>query len=483
LPAEGVAARCVDVTKTYRLSTGEVRALEGVSWDFERGRLTAVAGPSGSGKSSLLRLLAGLDRPTAGSVVVGNVHLDSARPRALRRLRRRTVGYVFQRPSDNFFPGLSLGDHLRVAGWERGTRSRIDADRLLARLGLEDRVDHRPSELSGGEQQRGAFAQILLSGADIIVADEPTAELDTGSSKDLLDVMDSLVAEGVTFIVATHDRDVIERASSTMRLDHGRMAGAPTRWQPGTPAPEPGRSLRPAPFPTSVPIPSAAVDPDMERVTVLDVGRVSKSYRRGDETVHAVRDATVRVMEAELVGLVGRSGSGKTTFLNIVSGWERADTGRIHLAGNDLTGATPKWHDLAVVPQKLGLMEELTIRENVEYPARLTDELGARATAVDQLIESFGLDELQHRYPAETSVGEQQRAAVARALVLSPRLVLADEPTGHQDLGWSKGILEALRRAVASGTACVAATHSEELIRYLDRALSMTDGLLSERAG
>jgi putative ABC transport system ATP-binding protein len=142
-------------------------------------------------------------------------------------------------------------------------------------------------------------------------------------------------------------------------------------------------------------------------------------------------------------------------------------------------------------------MEELTIRENLEYPARLAARLDERRPLIDRLVESLGLSALQNRYPRETSVGEQQRAALARALVLAPQLLVADEPSGHQDFGWRNRVFEALRRATQDfgwrnrvfealrratqdGTACVAATHDGGVAGYLDRVLAMSDGRLEE---
>ncbi len=215
---------------------------------------------------------------------------------------------------------------------------------------------------------------------------------------------------------------------------------------------------------------------------VVRVEDVTKTYRRGDETIVAVDRAGVALHERQFVGLVGRSGSGKTTLLNLVAGWEKPDSGTITHSGASSPSRVPTWKDLAVVPQKLGLMDELTIRENVEYPARLTRVLRDVDWLVDELVESLGLRELQDRYPKQVSVGEQQRAAVARALVLSPRLLLADEPSGHQDREWRNRLFGALREAVAAGTSCLAASHDEGLVSFLDRTLVMQDGRLSERS-
>jgi putative ABC transport system ATP-binding protein len=144
-----------------------------------------------------------------------------------------------------------------------------------------------------------------------------------------------------------------------------------------------------------------------------------------------VQDVSLIVSSSELIGLIGRSsGSGKTTLLNVVAGWKRPDAGSVKVAGRLVEGTPPSWSEIAVLPQRLGLMEGLTVRENLEYPARLAGRLGETRPLIDRLVDSLGLSALQDRYPKETSVGEQQRAALARALVPAPQLLVADEPSG-----------------------------------------------------
>ena len=217
-----------------------------------------------------------------------------------------------------------------------------------------------------------------------------------------------------------------------------------------------------------------------QRPEIARMDGIEKTYPRGAEVVHAVRGADVALKEAEMVGLIGRSGSGKTTLLNIMAGWERPDVGSVAVAGRDPSSYPFPWKEVAVVPQRLGLMEELTIRENVEYPARLSGCLQERGQAIDELVEALGLTGMESRFPHEVSVGEQQRAALARAMVLSPLLLLAEEPVGHQDSGWAVTVFEVLRRRVREGTCCLAATHDEEAISYVDRLLSMSDGRVTE---
>ena len=484
-----LAARCDDLVKTYRTASGEVRALKGLSAEVPAATLLAVVGPSGSGKSSLLRLIAGLDRPTSGTLVVEGTSVHDASARALRRFRRATVGYLFQRPSDNFLPHLTVGEHLRLARGLTHRPPRIGQETLLSTLGIAGRIDHLPSELSGGEQQRAAIAEVLMGGATIVVADEPTAELDSTSASHVMDTMVELARAGVTFVVATHDRSLMRRADAALELVHGvrrSSAGVPSdpadrssvatlRAVPRVAEPDRADRWRP---------PETGTSPEPELPFVLDANAVSKAYRRGDEVVHALDDVSLTLRPGELVGLVGRSGSGKTTLLNVIAGWERPDAGTIRLATErDGTGsALPGWDELAVVPQKLGLFDELSVRENLEYPARLHGRLEELRGRVDELMEDLAIAHLAARYPKETSLGEQQRTAVARALVLSPTLVLADEPTGHQDAVSERRVLEAFGRAAAEGGSCLIATHNASLAPRLDRVLEMADGRLEHAA-
>jgi putative ABC transport system ATP-binding protein len=176
---------------------------------------------------------------------------------------------------------------------------------------------------------------------------------------------------------------------------------------------------------------------------------------------------------------MGRSGSGKTTLLMVLAGWETPEAGTVAWGGVPAGRlADLPWSDVAVLPQKFGLMEELTVRENVEYPARLAGRLAELEGRVANLLEALGLAELGGRRPHETSVGQQQRTALARALVLRPRLLLADEPSGHQDAGWAHEVFRILQGAAAEGTCCLVATHNDEIRPYLDEIHPMANGKL-----
>jgi putative ABC transport system ATP-binding protein len=224
LPPDALAVACRGVVKEYRTATAVVRALKGVDAELPAGQLTVVVGPSGSGKSSLLRILACVDRPTAGSVRIGGVEVAGLRSCARRRVRRRLVGYVLQQPSDNLLPYLTARGHLELAAAIRGAAADGAAiDRLLGTLALEHRAGFLPEQLSGGEQQRLAFAAAVVGGPALVVADEPTAELDHESAARLMGAVLDLRAEGSSLLVASHDEAVVRMADRVVPLVAGEV--------------------------------------------------------------------------------------------------------------------------------------------------------------------------------------------------------------------------------------------------------------------
>ncbi|MFI0356873.1 ABC transporter ATP-binding protein [Actinomadura sp. 9N407] len=215
------AARAVGISKVYGAGDTEVRALDGVTVAFPEGRFTAVMGPSGSGKSTLLHCMAGLDRVSGGEVWIGDTELSRLSDRKLTLLRRERVGFVFQ--AFNLIPTLTAEENielpLSIAG-EKPDRSWLE--RVVAQLGLGKRRGHRPTELSGGEQQRVAVARALLSRPTIVFADEPTGNLDSRTSAELLTFMRRSVDEfGQTIVMVTHDPSAAAYADRVLFLADG----------------------------------------------------------------------------------------------------------------------------------------------------------------------------------------------------------------------------------------------------------------------
>ncbi|MBM9463517.1 ABC transporter ATP-binding protein [Aeromicrobium sp. YIM 150415] len=222
----GTAARARDLTKTYGRGSTEVHALRGVDLDLPAGRFTAIMGPSGSGKSTLMHCLAGLDTPTGGEITVGGQHLQTLSDTALTRFRRDHIGFVFQ--AFNLLPMLTARQNiwlpLDLAGSRADDATRRRFDDVVDVLGIRERLDHRPSELSGGQQQRVAIARALVTTPDIVFADEPTGNLDSESSREVLDFLRRSCREfGQTVVMVTHEIDAASYADDVLVLADGRI--------------------------------------------------------------------------------------------------------------------------------------------------------------------------------------------------------------------------------------------------------------------
>jgi putative ABC transport system ATP-binding protein len=257
----------------------------------------------------------------------------------------------------------------------------------------------------------------LARGVSLVVVDEPTAELDRENAAAVIAALQAASSHGSTFVVATHDPEVTAIADHvidlTQRVDHRA-------------------------------VPAAGRSGTSDDIVVTTTG-LSKAY--GD--LRAVSDVSIEVRAGQLAVIVGRSGSGKSTLLMLLGGWSEPDAGTI----GGLTSRA--WSECAYVPQRFGLVPELTVAENVDLPARGSAE-------GEELLARLALSPLADRYPAEISIGQQQRVAVARALVLRPRLLLVDEPTSHQDRRSADLVWAALGDAAATGSACLVATHEPD---------------------
>jgi len=218
--------RTLGLTRSFSMGRETVVALDGVDLDVPRGSFAAVLGPSGSGKSTLLHLLGGLDRPSAGGIEVLGQRLESMDENALAAFRRTTVGFIFR--SFNLIPSMTalgnVGFPMQFARVRRGELQARAWD-LLRQVGLEDRAYHRPAELSGGQQQRVAVARALVNDPQLILADEPTGNLDSQSGAQMMHLLAELHGQGRSVIVVSHDPRILRYATHTIRLLDGRVVG------------------------------------------------------------------------------------------------------------------------------------------------------------------------------------------------------------------------------------------------------------------
>ncbi len=221
------AVRAVNLTRTFEVGETTVEALRSINLEVGKGQFVALVGPSGSGKSTLLNLVGGLDRPTDGQLWVDGEELSASKEKALTEHRRRRVGFVFQ--SFNLLPRLTAVENVALPLIFVGVaeRERIErAGELLAQVGLSDRLDHRPTQLSGGEQQRVAIARALVNRPAIILADEPTGNIDTATGAEIMALLRRLNRQqGVTLLLVTHDHEAASFADRIIQLRDGQIIG------------------------------------------------------------------------------------------------------------------------------------------------------------------------------------------------------------------------------------------------------------------
>ena len=219
------AIHLIDVCRQYHLGSTEVNALKDINLEIDQGDFVALVGPSGSGKSTLLNLLGGLDKPTSGEIRVQDLSLQDAKESELTAHRRHNVGFIFQ--TFNLIPTLTALENVALPLMLSGEDLKARQERargLLSRVGLEHRLDHRPTEMSGGEQQRAAIARALVNNPNVILADEPTGNLDSTTGAEVMDLLRELNAErGVTLIIVTHDAEIAAYADRIVHLRDGQI--------------------------------------------------------------------------------------------------------------------------------------------------------------------------------------------------------------------------------------------------------------------
>jgi ABC-type lipoprotein export system ATPase subunit len=500
------AVRAQDLFFLYGAPQGDVAALRGLSLEVAAGEIVSVLGPSGAGKSTLLDLCGGWTRPSSGALSVLGVDFERASERRRRQLRRASIGIVRQHYDRTLPQELTVEEivslPLRLIG--RPDHRRV-AD-LLGTAGLAARADARPVELSGGEQQRVAVCAALVRAPRLLLADEPTGELDARTSSSLIDLLLELCHQAHTAaLIVTHDPAVAARTQRTIHLRDGRLAAEGTT-RPVLIVDEqgwlrlPGRVRRQAglrervraqaswgkvelvaedladPHPAGrAPRPPAA---DKRYATEIALDRVTKRFAHRDAPV--VENLSWTFAAEQLHVVAGPSGVGKTTLLNLLGALDRPGAGEVWVAGErvDSLGRdeAARWRQrsLGYVSQHSTLVEFLSARENVALALTLRGFGQSEATdRAERWLEWVGLTRLAERRADRLSGGEQRRVALARALAPGPRVLLADEPTAHLDRVTGRLVIRLLRDATREGTTVVAASHDPDVVSAADTRLTL----------
>jgi ABC-type lipoprotein export system ATPase subunit len=509
------AVEARDVFRVYSTPEGDAAALQGLTLSVEEREVLVVLGPSGSGKSTLLRILSGLDRPSAGVVSVFGRDVGKLRGRRLAEYRSRLLGYVEQHYSRSLDPDLTARDlvalQLGLAGAEGAAREKR-ADELLERVGLADKRLSRPGELSGGEQQRIAVCAALAHRPKLLLADEPTGELDADTAALVYELLGELAREeGCTTVVVSHDVESTSIADRIVRVRDGRVSEEAARAGDETLVVARGGWLRlpeellaragigeraraelagrgivvtsagPAASEVDVGDSPAAPAPTVDGRVVAEVQGLQKSYGHGPQKRVVLAGLNASFATGKLIAVTGPSGSGKTTLLNLLAGIAEADAGGVAVFGRRMAdldrearSALRRDH-VAVIGQDPGLTPFLSARENVELGLALRG-MGAEE-AHERALEALGrvgLTERTEQRAARLSAGERQRVAIARAVAAGAGLLLADEPTARLDEANALAVGALFSKLAREfGAAVVVATHDPLVVEQADATLRL----------
>jgi ABC-type lipoprotein export system ATPase subunit len=458
------------LSKYFTYKGGIIKAVDGVSFTFTESQFVTIIGPSGSGKSTLLYVLGSLDKATDGNLLIDGVDVRRLTEQQEYQFRRKKLGFVFQ--SFHLLPNLTALENVMLPMQLLGERlpAKIGerARTLLLEVGLgEEWHTHRPGKLSGGQQQRVAIARALANDPRVILADEPTGNLDTRTSKRIVELLKRLAEQGRTVIVVTHDRSITRVADVRLEMEDGK--------------------LRPMPKYVAAEAPARAVAAKSweERAITIVAEDLSKHFKHRGRVIKAVDAANFTFTEQQFITITGPSGAGKSTLLYVLSGMDKVTKGELLVDGVDVKRLSGRKENqfrrkkLGFVFQSFQLLPNLTALENVMLPMQL---LGGRSQAemrerARTLLFQVGVNEDRHGYrPDRLSGGQQQRIAIARALANDPTVILADEPTGNLDSYNSKRIVELLKKLAEQGKTVIIATHDRGIAKEADVRLEIEDG-------
>ena len=497
-----------EVTKAYITAGEPFVALHAVNLDVYQGEFLGITGKSGAGKTTLLNMLSGVSSLTSGEVLFYSRPNSGVEARplsihqmgedALARWRGENLGIVYQ--SFELMPTLNLVKNVMLppdfAGSYRALPSKEQALDLLDQVGIAAHARKLPAHISGGQKQRVAIARALVNDPPVIIADEPTGNLDSLTAETIFQLFERLAAQGKTVVMVTHDESMAPRFSRCLRIVDGVLEER--QWiKPTLPA----GPASPVALSTGGESVESHVDTAARRFiarrkpvkkdfpAVLLRG-VSKIYENAAGKFVALKSVNMQIDYGQFISIVGKSGSGKSTLINMITGIDFPTAGEVVVGGEHIykmsesQRALWRGRNMGVVFQFFQLLPTLTLLENTMLPMDYCKvySRSERPKRALELLRLVGLEAQAHKLPAAVSSGEQQSAAIARALATDPALILADEPTGNLDSRSAERILDLFEELACDGKTVLIVTHDQSITQRTDQTVIISDGEIIDQA-
>jgi len=496
---QNIIIQMQDVVKTY--NTGEVPfiALNNVNIDIIQGEFLGITGKSGAGKTTLLNMISGVSEITSGNILFHWVGTESPSPSIpihslnedkLALWRGENLGIIYQ--SFELMPTLSLVENVMLPPDFLGAyQPLISKKRALDLLELVEIADHAykiPAHISGGQKQRVAIARALVNDPHLIIADEPTGNLDSVTAETIFQIFEKLVAQGKTIVMVTHDESFAPRFSRRLQITDGvvtdpsKNGTSPISKVEAPIAIKQGRDSQH--LPESRVNAAASSKEHHDQTPAIVLRNVEKVYENAAGKFIALKSIDLQLNYGQFISIVGKSGCGKSTLLNMITGIDHPTAGDVIIGDKHIYKMSESkralWRgkNMGVVFQFFQLLPTLTLLENTMLPMDYCNHYPfyERPDRAMELLKLVGLEDQAHKLPTAVSSGQQQSAAIARALATDPSIILADEPTGNLDSRAAENVLNLFEDLARSGKTILIVTHDPSITQRTDQTIILSDG-------
>ncbi len=490
--------RIKDLGKAYTTGDGPFIALKDINIDIYRGEFLGITGKSGAGKTTLLNMITGVSALTSGDVRFfedgdpAGVSIQTLDENALAQWRGQNLGIVYQ--SFELLPSLNLVKNVMLPPDFLGTyHPVVSKERALEILEMVEIAEHAykiPAHISGGQKQRVAIARALVNDPPIIIADEPTGNLDSVTAETIFQLFEELVAQGKTVVMVSHDQSLTPRFTRHLQISDGELVDPHVNrarratGNQGDKQAQAGKS-------TPITITSLngngkhrAKTVDIPDYPAISLKAVNKTYENAAGKFVALKSIDLALNYGQFVSVVGKSGCGKSTLLNMITGIDHPSSGEVAVGNQQIyklsESKRARWRgrNMGVVFQFFQLLPTLTLLENTMLPMDYCKvySFKERPARAMELLRMVGLEEQAHKLPGSVSSGQQQSAAIARSLATDPPIILADEPTGNLDSRSAEIVLTLFEKLATQGKTIVIVTHDPSITSRTDQTIILSDG-------